>query len=465
MKRTGIVVVAIVAALVGSIQAKTPQEVYKEYSGSLGIVEFTQDSGDGVPRNQLGPAICIHSDGSGRAVFLTTAFSIQTPLKSIKKLRVRPAGLGGKPVAATAMGVDPVNGMAFIRTTAAAKWTRVSFVGKTSGLQIGQQIVSIGMQDGASGFEPYLGVAYVSGKVRVPELLYRVTGGTLTSTCSPVFNLDGKVVGIVARQLPLTYQMMTPRGPTYISLTGQDSKNYFLPIDEFAATISAIPSPASPRRRIWTGVVSYLPVSRDDAATYGIEDPAVMLGKVVAGTPADRAGLKERDLVIGLNGKPLEKFATPGLVGKRFLNRLQSIALAGGKQVSLTIKRGEKKLTVNVGLAPIPKQAFEAERFISKELAFAVREKVPPDGYSDASPTANAKGLIVLAAPEKGAAGIAGVRRGDLLIQVDGELTTTIAEVKRVVTKALSNPRAKGVILLVQRGDKTYPINVSRPRK
>ncbi len=411
MKRISIVVIAVAAALAGSVQAKSPEDIFREYSGTMAIVELSLDTGDGV-QNAMGPGICIHVDQQGRSVFLTTAFSIQTPLKGIRNLRVRPGGLDTKPTPASVMGVDPVTGMAFVRTAAGTKWTKVMFVGKRSGLKIGQQIVSIGLQDATSGHEPYLGVAYVSGRVRVPETLFSVTGGKLTGTCSPVFNLDGKVVGIVARQLPTTYQMMTPRGQTFVGLTGQNEKSYFLPIDEFADTIASMPSPSSPKRRIWTGVVSYLPVSADDARTYGIRVPAIMLGKVVKGAPADHAGLKERDLIIGLNGQQLEKFPTPSLVGKRFLNQLQKIASGGGRQVTLTVKRGEKQMSLKVDLVAIPKQAFEAERYVSKALAIALREKVPPDSYADSSPTANVKGLIVIASPEKGAAGRAGVRRG-----------------------------------------------------
>jgi len=465
MKRINVIVIAIVAAVAGRIQAKSPAEIYQEFSGSVGIVEITQDSGDGVKNEQKGPGICIHIDKNGSAVFLTTAFNIQTPFKSIKSLRVRPGGLDTKATPAAVMGVDPVTGMAFIRTTAKSNWTRITFVGKTSGLKIGQQVVSIGLQDESSGFEPCMGVAYVSGKVRVPETLYRVTGGSLTGTCSPVFNLDGKVVGIVARQLPSTYQMMTPRGQTYVALTAQTTKKYFLPIDEFAGTISAIPSPSSPKRRIWTGVVSYLPVSKEDATTYGITVPSVMLGKVVDDSPAAHAGLKQRDLVIGLNGKPLEKFANPGLVGKRFLNQLQSIALAGGNQVTLQIKRGEKKLSVDVKLVPIPKQGFEAERYINKQLALALREKVPPDSYIDTNPTAKVRGLIVLAAPEKGPAGRAGIRRGDLLVQVDGQPTASVVGVRRIIDNSINAASPKAIVLIVQRGDKTYPISIPHPRK
>ncbi|MDP6637313.1 MAG: PDZ domain-containing protein [Phycisphaerae bacterium] len=464
MKRTGIIVAAIAATLTGSIQAKTPEDIYKEFSGAMGIVELSVDTGDGL-QSAAGPAICVHSDKQGRAVFLTTAFSIQTQIRTIRKLTVKPGGLDAKTVPAEAMGVDPVTGLAFVRTAAAAKWTKVVFVGKRSGLKIGQQIVSIGLQDSSTGFEPYLGVAYVSGRVRVPETLYRVTGGNLTGTCSPVFNLDGKVVGIVARQLPTSVQMMTPRGQTYVSLIGRDEKNYFLPIDEFANTISSMPSPTNPKRRIWTGVVAYVPVTDDDAKTYGVNVPAVMVGKVVKGGPADKAGLKERDLIIGLGGRTLEKFPTPSLVGKRFLNNLQSIASSGSKQVSLSVKRGDKQFSATVGLAAVPKQPFEAERYVSKELALAVREKVPPDSYTDSGPTAGVKGLIVLAAPDKGSAGAAGVRRGDLLIQVNGESVTTAAGMRSAIDKAVKNSPGKAIVLLVQRGDKTYPISIIRSRK
>jgi len=464
MKRICIIAAAIVATWTGPLQAKSPEEVYKESSGTLAIVEFSLDIGAG-PKDIVGPGICVHNDKRGRAVFLTTAFSIQTRLKDISKLRVKAGGLDAKTIPAEVMGVDPVNGMAFIRTTAAAKWPKVAFVGRQSGLKIGQQVVSIGLQGSDSGHEPYLGVAYVSGRVRVPETLYRVTGGNLTGTCSPVFNLDGKMVGIVARQLPIAFQMRTSRGQTYVGLTGQEEKSYFLPIDEFANTIASMPSPTTAKRRVWTGVVGYHPVSNEDAKTYGINVPAVMLGKVIKGTPADKAGLKERDLIIALGGRKLEKLPSPALVGQQFLNQLQSIAAGGGKDISVTVKRGVKQLSMTVGLVAIPKQAFEADRFISKDLGMAVRDKVPPDSYTDSSPTANVKGLIVLAAPARGAAGAAGVRKGDLLIEVNGKSVTTAAAMRDAIAKALKDSPAKTIVVLLQRGDKTYPISIMRSRK
>ena len=464
MKRIFIIVAAIVATWAIPLQAKSPEDIYKEFSGTLAIIQFSLDSGAG-PQDVVGPGVCIHGDKQGRAVFLTTAFNIQTSLQDIRKLRVRAGGLDAKEFPAEVMGVDPVTGMAFVRTSAGVKWPKVVFVGKRSGLKIGQQIVSIGLQTSDNGHEPYVGVAYVSGRVRVPETLYRVTGGNLTGTCSPVFNLDGKVVGLVARQLPTTFQMMTSRGQTYVGMTGQDEKTYFLPIDEFAGTISSMPAPGTAKRRVWTGVVGYHPVTDEDARTYGINVPAVMLGKVIKGTPADKAGLKERDLIIALGGRKLEKFPTPALVGKRFLNQLQTIAAAGGKQVSMTVKRGDKQLSVTVGLIAIPRQAFEAERYISRELGMVVREKVPPDTYTDTSPTANVKGLVVVAAPARGAAGAAGVREGDLLIEVNSKSVTTAAVIRDVIGKALKDSPEKTIVLLVQRGDKTYPISVMRSRK
>ena len=464
MKRIGITIVAIAAMWSGPLQAKSPEDIYKESAGTLAIVEFSLDTGDGA-KGVVGPGVCVHVDAQGRAVFLTTSFGIQTRLKDISELSVRAGGLDTRKTPVHVMGVDPVTGLAFVRTTAAAKWSRVVFAGRRSGLKIGQQIVSIGLQGSDAGNEPYLGVAYVSGRVRVPETLYRVTGGNLTGTCSPVFNLEGKAVGIVARQLPTTFQMMTSRGQTYVGLTGQEEKSYFLPVDEFADTIASMPSPAAVKRRVWTGVVGYHPVSDEDATTYGINVPAVMLGKVIKGTPADKAGLKERDLIIGMGGHKLEKFPTPALVGKRFLNQLQRIAAAGGKQISLTVKRDSKQLSVTVGLVAIPKQAFEAERYISKELGVIVRDKVPPDSYNDSSPTANVKGLIVVVAPERGLAGAAGVRQGDLLIEVNGKSVTTLAAIRDIIGKALKDPPEKTIVFLVQRGDKTYPISITRSRK
>ena len=95
----------------------------------------------------------------------------------------------------------------------------------------------------------------------------------------------------------------------------------------------------------------------------------------------------------------------------------------------------------------------------------AVREKVPPDSYTDPSPTAGVKGMVVIAAPEKGPAGAAGVRQGDLLIQINGESVTTVAAARNAMDKIIKDSPEKTIVLLVQRGNKTYPISVIRSRK
>ncbi|MCP4375136.1 MAG: hypothetical protein GY794_02995 [bacterium] len=465
MKRISIIIALIISTCSGFVQAKTPADIYKEFSGSLAVVEYKLDLGDG-PKDLFGPGLCVHIDTKGRAVFLTTSFSIQTIVKNMSKLSVKPGGLDARKVPAEVMGVDPVTGLAFVRTTSAVKWTKVLFVGKQSGLKIGQQIVSLGLQSADNGYEPYLGVAYVSGKVRSPETLCRVTGGNLTGVCSPVFNLDGRVVGIVARQLPTAFKMVTNRGQTaVVGLTGHDEKTYFLPIDEFADTIASMPSPASTKRRVWAGVLQYHAVSKEDAKASGISVPAVMLGKIIKGTPAEKAGLKERDLVIALNGNKLENFPIASFVGKQFLRQLQHIAAAGKKKVTLTIRRGEETLSIPVAMVAIPKQIYEAERCVTSGLAMIVREKVPSDSYMESSPTAKVKGLIVVAAPARGPAGSAGLRRGDLLIEVNGEPVTRVATMRDVIGKAMDTSGGKAIVLLVQRGEKTYPISVFRSRK
>jgi len=460
-------IIAVTAAVLisaGRTDAKSPEEIYRQFSGALAVVQFAIEAG-GSSQEAVGTGLCVHGDRQGRAVFLTTAISLQTRVRDLSKLRVRPPGLDSKPAAAEIMGIDPVSGLAFIRTKAAAKWPVVAFVGRTSGLKVGQQVVSIGLMGVDGGHEPYLGVAYISGKVRVPEVLFRITGGRLTGTCSPVFNLDGKVVGLVARQVPLQFQMMTQRGQTVVALTGRDEKSFFLPIDEFADAITSMPSPATPRRRVWTGVLQYHPVTKDTAATYGVDSPAVMLGKVIEGTPAAKAGLKERDVIISLNGKKLEKFANPSMVAQNFLKQLQRIGVSAKPKASLVVKRGSKQLSVEIDLIPVPKQPFEADQYIDAQLGMVLRDKVPTDVYTDTGPTAKVKGVLVIEAPSRGAAGAAGLKRGDLLIEVNSMPVTTVAQVRDIISKATKNSPNKTIALVVQRGDKTYPISIMRSKK
>jgi serine protease Do len=71
-------------------------------------------------------------------------------------------------------------------------------------------------------------------------------------------------------------------------------------------------------------------------------DTGVILGDVIPGSPAERAGLRPGDIVLALDGKPMEN-------GRQL--RINIYTRGIGEQVALDVLRGDRRLTVRVPVA------------------------------------------------------------------------------------------------------------------
>lgn len=94
------------------------------------------------------------------------------------------------------------------------------------------------------------------------------------------------------------------------------------------------------------------PVMPEDVARLGLEDSqGALIFKVLPGGPADRAGIREDDVVVAVNGKPVE--------GPEQLR--WDVSLAGvGQVVTLRVKRGQRTLDVRATLNALPESSEPA---------------------------------------------------------------------------------------------------------
>ncbi|MHC4215073.1 MAG: PDZ domain-containing protein [Planctomycetota bacterium] len=70
--------------------------------------------------------------------------------------------------------------------------------------------------------------------------------------------------------------------------------------------------------------------------------------KVVPGTAAEKAGIKDGDVVLKVNGNDISHIKTSTDAQNLFLGKI-------GEKVVLTIKRGEQILTFEIERLPMPK--------------------------------------------------------------------------------------------------------------
>jgi len=162
-----------------------------------------------------------------------------------------------------------------------------------------------------------------------------------------------------------------------------------------------------------------------------------MIVDVIKETPADRAGLQSGDLVVAFKDRPI--------VDTRTLQRYVAAATVG-EMVTLTVLRrdlGRRPVQVRLGPMPDP---VAAER-VAYEYGFLVRDPEAQSELGGARPPAGPPAVGVVL--PKSRAEAAGLRAGDVFVEVDGKPAATLDAVR----EALLGIPEGGPLSLVMRRD------------
>jgi len=269
-------------------------------------------------------------------------------------------------------------------------------------------------------------------------------------------------IGLVQRQLLQQHTMVIKRRSAAVRMSPVDRTNFFTPVEEFAHGLKTIPAGRKVRRVPWIGVMRFQPLPKSMADTLNIKKPAVLIGEVVEKTPARAAGLRDGDIVIAVNGKPLERFPNPQMIVQQFATNLARMGT--GTKFTMTVGSAMDTRTVTVELVPGPTRPSEAKRYYGKRLGLLLREKVWIDAVADKTPTGKVDGLYVLSVGRDSAAAKAGLRPQDLVISIGGTPVKTVKEVTKLINDSLTRDPRKGITFMVKRGEQTEAITVQPPQ-
>jgi S1-C subfamily serine protease len=143
------------------------------------------------------------------------------------------------------------------------------------------------------------------------------------------------------------------------------------------------------------------------AKKHGIREGfGVVIVEVMEGAPAQRAGMKNGDIVVAVDDRPVTE--------TRLLQRL----IAAGpveREAKLTVLRPEGRRTLSVRLVAMPRP-IAGER-VAAEFGFILREPDPPQDPAVRRPGANAPTVTLVV--RGSAADRAGLQTGDVIIQIN----------------------------------------------
>ncbi len=188
------------------------------------------------------------------------------------------------------------------------------------------------------------------------------------------------------------------------------------------------------------GVTSDLAKSLGLASVHG-----ALVDDVTAGGPAAKAGIEQGDVILSVNGHPVDD--SNGL-------RNQVSAMAPGLTVTLNVFRhgSAKTLTVNLGEMPAGTLAKSSQASESTNFGMTLQPLTPSLAESLNVPSGTT-GVAVTNVDEASAAARAGIRSGDVLSEIDGHPVRTPEQVR----SALAGHRTRPALAVVVRsGQKLF---------
>ncbi|HYN86285.1 MAG TPA: DegQ family serine endoprotease [Pyrinomonadaceae bacterium] len=207
--------------------------------------------------------------------------------------------------------------------------------------------------------------------------------------------------------------------------------------------------------------VNIQPVTTEIAASLGLAEGTrgVIINNVVAGSAAERAGLRRGDVVTAFNGQPVSDTNS-------LRNRVASAQ--PGSEVTLTVVRDGREQQVRASLGEFtPENARREDEGggggeggqptrPTGRLGISVAELTPQMAERLRIPEGT-QGVVVMAVDPSGPAAMAGLRERDVIVEVNRQQVRTSEELRAAVERTGTRP----VLLLVQRGGTNAFITVT----
>ncbi|MEE9412226.1 MAG: Do family serine endopeptidase, partial [Methylococcales bacterium] len=304
-------------------------------------------------------------------------------------------------------------------------------MGSSEELEVGEWVVAIGSP---FGFDHSVTAGIVSAKGRslpsdsyVPFIQTDVAINPGNSG-GPLFNMKGEVVGVNSQ--------------IYSRTGGFMGLSFSVPMDVAMKVVEQIKSSGHVQRG-WLGV-QIQDVSRELAESFGMKRPqGALVSKVVKDSPAEKSGLQVGDVIIEFNGKTVSTSSQlPPMVGITTIEKdVPVVVVRRGKNKTLTVRIGEltDETAVPV-IQDVKENTLEIERMNIKvsDLPEEMREQLKiPSGGS------------LIHHVSKGSAADSGLRRGDVILQVQYQDVKNAKHLKKIIKNASSD---HPLALLVQRG-------------
>jgi len=336
------------------------------------------------------------------------------------------------------VGTDPKTDLAVLHVTGGASGLRPLPMGDSSKLRLGDAVLAIGNPFGI-GQTVTMGIVSAKGRADLGIVDYEdfiQTDAAINpgNSGGALVNMSGELIGINTA--------IVSRSGGYQGIGFAIPTNMARPIVESLVSNGRVV-------RGWLGV-HIQDLDADLAEALGVKTTSgVLIADVGKDTPAEHAGLQRGDVVLEVDG---QQVTTTGQL-RNF------IAAAGAKKrVELTLLRDGKRKKLPVALGAMPDDPSDGVKSSSPAtqsgpLDGLALQELTPELRSKLNLSSEVGDGVVVAGVEPGSpAARAGLRPGDVILELDRQPVTSVKRFGQLWNKV----KGKALLLVHRRGATTF---------
>ncbi|MDE1186249.1 MAG: Do family serine endopeptidase [Pantoea sp.] len=332
----------------------------------------------------------------------------------------------GTELDAKLIGKDPRTDLAVLKVDDKRKFTYVKWADDTK-IRVGDWVVAVGNPFGLGGT---VTAGIISARGRdigsgpYDDYLQIDASVNKGNSGGPTFNLSGEVVGI-------NTAIFSPSG-------GSVGIAFAIPSTTAKDVVADLIKTGSVSRG-WLGV-QIQPVTKDIAESLGLSEPAgALVVSPQEGSPGQKAGIKNGDVVTAVNGDPIKD---PRDLARRIAG------MAPGKKVEVAIWRDGKSqpLTVELGTLPAEQKASaDGNNQTPAEPQQPASEKALADLGLTVGPSDDGKGVAITAVNPDSDAADKGVKEGEKITSVNNQDVANAQDIAKVIAQAKKDGRTRAL--------------------
>ena len=328
------------------------------------------------------------------------------------------------------IGKDPDTDLAVVKVESETDLP-VVVLGDSSNVRVGQWVIAVGNPFGLDRTVT-LGVVSAIGRENVQLSRYEdfiQTDASINpgNSGGPLFNVEGEAIGINTAIINFAQGI-----------------GFAIPSNMVKQVVDQLILKGKVVRG-WLGV-GIQPVTKDLATKFGVkEGEGVLVNEVFEGDPAARAGLQPGDIVVKVNGKPVD---TP-----QTLSRLVA-GLGPGKKAEVEVMRDGKKKTLTVELTERKEEAVVASIPRQPESLLGLNvQDITPELVERFKLKKEDQGVLITKVESGSIAESEGLREGDLIREINRERIDNEEDFKASVDKI---KKGESVLMRVIRESRAF---------